>query len=147
MTSSALAAAADAPPTARPAVVLPCVGAGYGKTLAIGQPFKALFTPVISSLIWTDMLSSVSKAGQRSNWMLPRAMLTPVTSSSMVTTKLRLQSPTQGGRTGVAVGLGLGGAVIVPVGVGLGASVLVPVGAGLAVGAGVCVGVTVSAPA
>src|SRR5262245_55600652 len=141
MTSSALAAAADAPPTIRPAVAPPCVGAGYG------QPFKALFTPVISSLIWTDMLSSVSKAGQRSNSMLPRAMLTPVTSSLMATTKLRLQSPTQGGRTGVAVGVGLAGAVIVPVEVGLGAPVLVPVGAGLAVDAGVCVGVTVVAPA
>src|SRR5262245_20249965 len=53
-----------------------CAGVAVG-LFAAGQPFSALFTPVISSLTVTSPFPSASKIGQPDNDAVPNAMLTP----------------------------------------------------------------------
>jgi hypothetical protein len=59
------------------------------------QPFRALFTALVISLMDTRESSSLSNLRQASMLRSPRAIFTPVTISLIVTRLLWLQSPTQ----------------------------------------------------
>jgi hypothetical protein len=98
---------------------------------------------MISSMVISPSVVE-SPAAQSDRGRVPRAMLTIMTSSSMVTSPLPLQSPGQRD-TGVSVGDGVGVVVGVPVSVAVGVvlGVAVRVSVGVCVGVVVCVGVGV----
>lgn len=99
------------------------------------HPLRALLTAQTSSLTATFPFPSLSKAAHLSRGALPRAMLTPVTSSSTVTVAVPLQSPTQ------TTGVGVIGGVSVSVGVAVTVGVSVVVGVMVGVVVSVFVGV------
>src|SRR5262249_57438427 len=67
-------------------------GARFGRA---SQPPSALFTAATSSAILTASSPFGSTSGHRSTGIVPRAMLTPMTSSSIPTLSSWLQSPAQ----------------------------------------------------
>jgi hypothetical protein len=125
-------------------------GVGVDVSAGVGHPVSALFTPWISSLTDTSPSLVLSKLAQVSSGRFPRAMLTPLMSSSMLTAPLPLQSPTQMPVGGVASPVGVADtepvtvAVAVPGEVGVGVAAR-GVAVGLNVGRPVAVRVTVAA--
>src|SRR4029453_7697913 len=92
------------------------------------HPFRALPTPVISSLISTLALRLRSKAVQADSGRLPSATLTPRMSSLIATMRSPLQSPPQIWAIAVAVGVGAPGVTAVAVGDDVAVAVAVPNG-------------------
>lgn len=90
--SARVAVSVGAAVAVRVGVAMPILADAAGVS-TLGQPWRALSTPVTSSSMVTASSPFASSAGHVLSITVPRAMLMPVTNSSTVTTPLPLQSP------------------------------------------------------
>jgi hypothetical protein len=80
--------------------------------VVIAQPYSALFTAAMISLIVMSPEPSASPLGHADGGVLPNAMFTMMMSSFTVTSPLPSQSPVQPPAGGVGVGVGCGAAPV-----------------------------------